>query len=98
MSAKIVNGAELSELEDSDILKMRFKNITLSVIGTEVESHIQQLYTELESKNISFRPQIFLGDEWFSPEGMNAISVPFYLANTRLKNLEKNFMILFFVM
>ena len=93
MTDKIVSSEELSELEDSEILKMRFKNISLSVVGTEIETYVQQLYTELELKEIHFRPQIFLGDEWFSPEGMNAISVPFYLANTRLKNLEKTLML-----
>jgi hypothetical protein len=34
-----------------------------------------------------------LGDEWFSPEGMNTISVPFYLANPTLKELEEKLML-----
>ena len=90
MSVKIVKSEELSELTDSEILKLRFKNISLSIAGSDIENYIQQLHSELEAKNLSFRPQIFLGDEWFSPEGMNAISVPFYLSNSRLKNLEKS--------
>lgn len=93
MSLKSVKAEELSSMTDSEILKLRFKNISLTITGTDVESRINQLYTELEAKGLVFRPQIFLGDEWFSPEGMNAISVPFYLANTRLKNLEKTLML-----
>ncbi len=81
---------ELSGLTDAEVLKLRFKDLALPLTGTEVEGHIKQLYAELELKGLQFRPEIFLGDEWFSPEGMNAISVPFYLANTRLKNLEKS--------
>lgn len=93
MSSKTVKPDELAELSDSDILKLRFKNIGLSISDTEVQDYIHQLYSELEAKGLLFRPHVFFGDEWFSPEGMNAIAVPFYLANTRLKNLEKSMML-----
>lgn len=93
MSHKSVSAEELTDYSDSEILKLRFKNISLSIKGSEVEEHIQQLYSELEAKGLLFKPEIFFGDEWFSPEGMNAISVPFYLVNTRLKNLEKSLML-----
>ncbi len=91
--SKSVKSDELSGLSDSEILKFRFKDMELLVQGTEVENYVIKLYSELEAKGLKFRPQIFFGDEWFSPEGMNAISVPFYLANTRLKNLEKSLML-----
>ncbi len=90
---KAVSAEDLTEFSDSEILKLRFKNISLSISGTEIEENISRLYSELEAKGLVFRPQIFLGDEWFSPEGMNAISVPFYLVNSRLKNLEKTLML-----
>ncbi len=80
-------------MTDAEILKLRFKELRLSIEGTAVEDRINQLYSELEVKGLIFRPKIYLGDEWFSPEGMNAISVPFYLANTRLRNLEKSLML-----
>ncbi len=82
-----------TNFSDGDILKLRFKDLMLSLEQSEVHDHIQQLNSELEVKGLNFRPQIFFGDEWFSPEGMNAISVPFYLANTRLRNLEKTQML-----
>ncbi len=34
-------------------------------------------------------PEIYLGDEWFTPSGVCAISVPFYLAHPRLTQLER---------
>lgn len=83
----------LAGLSDNDILKLRFKDISLSIKDTEVHEYVQQLYSELEAKGLTFRPHIFFGDEWFSPEGMNAISVPFYLANGKLKNLERSLML-----
>lgn len=93
MPVKSITLEQFGELSDEDILKLRFKNLPLTVENTDVEKCIAQLYSELEQKGLKFRPQIFLGDEWFSPEGMCAISVPFYLANTRLKNLEKTMML-----
>ena len=93
MQSKIVKADELSSLSDTDLLKLRFKNILFSISDSEIETYINRLNEELAAKGLVFRPQIFLGDEWFSPEGMNAISVPFYLANSRLKNLEKSLML-----
>src|SRR3989338_609895 len=93
MSSQMIQAEDLAGLSDAEILKLRFKDIVLTLPGTEVEARIQQLYSELEAKGLVFRQQFFFGDEWFSPEGMNAISIPFYLANTRLKNLEKSLML-----
>jgi len=93
MSLKVVKSDELFELTDAEILKLRFKNIHLSLDGSDVEPYLQQLSKELSEKGLIFKPNFFLGDEWFSPEGMNAISIPFYLANARLKNLEKTLML-----
>jgi hypothetical protein len=91
--SKVVNAEDLSELSDTEILKLRFKDVLLNIKGTDVEECVEQLYTELSAKGLVFKPAIFLGDEWFSPEGMNAISVPFYLVSSRLKTLEKNLML-----
>ncbi len=88
-----VTAEDLSTLSDAEILKLRFNQIDLPVQGTEVEEYVNQLYFELEAYGLNFKPQVFLGDEWFSPEGMNAISVPFYLSHNRLKNLEKTLML-----
>jgi hypothetical protein len=83
----------LSSLSDTELLKLRLKDLNIKIEGTEIEVYVKKLYSELESKNLKFKPKIFFGDEWFSPEGMNAISVPFYLANSRLKHLEKTMML-----
>lgn len=93
MLSKTEAAEEFAGLSDEQILKLRFKDLPISIAGSEVENHINQLYAEMEIKGLAFRPVIFFGDEWFSPEGMNAISVPFYLANKRLKSLEKTLML-----
>lgn len=93
MSEKKVSAEDLSIMLDEDILKLRFKNISWPIAGTDLEKYIEKFYSELQQKGLKFKPKIFLGDEWFSPEGMNAISIPFYLSNTRLKSLEKTMML-----
>lgn len=75
---------------DEDLLKLRICDLGLQVDGTELEARVEQLYQELEDKGLKIRPLIYLGDEWFSPEGLVAIAIPFYLAHPRLKALEKS--------
>jgi hypothetical protein len=75
-------------LKDEELLQLRFCDLSLKIEGSELESRIAQLYQELSDRGLSFRPVCYIGDEWFSPEGVPAIAVPFYLAHPRLKNLE----------
>lgn len=88
-----MSAESLSGLSDEDLLKLRFKDLDISISGTDIEDYVNQLYFELDAKGLKFKPKVFLGDEWFSPEGMNAISIPFYLAHSRLKKLEKTLML-----
>lgn len=79
-------------LKDDDLLKLRICDLELKLEDSDLEDRVRQLSSELAEKKLIFRPQIYLGDEWFSPEGMLAISIPFYLAHPRLKELEQRMM------
>jgi hypothetical protein len=37
---------------------------------------------------LNFRPHFWLSNEWFSPDGVPGIAIPFYLAHQRLARLE----------
>lgn len=78
---------------DQELLNWRLSELNLSLAHSNLQTYIDQLYKELENKNLSLKPKIYLGDEWFSPEGMVAISIPFYLAHPRLTALEKQIML-----
>ncbi|MEW6516139.1 MAG: putative zinc-binding metallopeptidase [candidate division FCPU426 bacterium] len=82
-----------ANLPDEELLNVRFCDLRLDIKQTPLEHCIQTLYQELEHRGISFRPVFYLGDEWFSPDGIPAISIPFYLAHPRLKQLEKKIML-----
>jgi hypothetical protein len=50
------------------------------------------LFEDLAARGVTIRPDCYLGDEWFSPEAVPAIAMPFYLAHPRLKALEMHLM------
>jgi len=75
-------------LKDEELLTLRICDLGVRIEQSEVEAPIGQLYDELAARGVSLRPDCYLGDEWFSPEGVPAIAIPFYLAHPRLKTLE----------
>jgi hypothetical protein len=80
-------------LRDEELLDYRIGDLGVRIEGSELEDRIAVLYGELAARNLEFRPLCYLADEWFSPEGMPAIAVPFYLAHPRLKLLEQHQML-----
>lgn len=79
-------------LSDDQLLSLRFCDLKLKVQGTELERAILRLYHELEMRGIGFRPHCWLAQEWFSPDGIPGIAIPFYLAHRRLMSIERRFM------
>src|SRR6267154_1945458 len=79
-------------LSDDQLLNLRFCDLKLKVQGTELEAAVQRLYRELEMRGIRFRPHCWLAQEWFSPDGIPGIAIPFYLAHPRLMRIERRFM------
>ncbi len=80
-------------LSRNDLLDERLCDLGLTIEGTELEHRVDQLYANLEDKGLSLRPHIWLSSEWFSPDGIPGVAIPFYLAHPRLKRLEKAMML-----
>ena len=51
------------------------------------------MYLELKERGIKFRPHFWLSDDWFTPDGVPGVALPFYMAHTRLQKLEQNKML-----
>jgi hypothetical protein len=75
-------------LRDEELLAMRIRDLGVTIADSELEGRVARLYAELDARGLRIRPPCYLGDEWFSPAGVPAIAIPFYLAHPRLKQLE----------
>ena len=73
---------------DEELLGLRLCDLDLSILGTPLEQRISQLHHEFEQRGLRFRPPVWLSDEWFVPENVAGIAIPFYLAHPRLTRLE----------
>ena len=74
------------------MLGLRFCDLKLKIERSPVAKRVRRLYRELDKRQISFRPHVWLSEEWFSPDGVPGIAVPFYLAHPRLERLERRMM------
>jgi hypothetical protein len=80
-------------LPDDKLLKLRLKDLRLTLEGTWLESCLDDLHKELEERDLRIRPHVWLSDEWFSPDTTPGIAIPFYLAHPRLMRLERKMII-----
>jgi hypothetical protein len=78
-----------ASLPDEQLLRLRFRDLKLSLEGTWLEDCLNNLYDELEQRGIRVRPHAWISSEWFSPDSTPGIAIPFYLAHPRLMRLEK---------
>jgi len=74
--------------ERSALLGRKISELGLSIYGSRVERLVDTLYAELQAKGISFRPTVYLSDQWGCPDGTPLIGVPFYLVDPRLEQIE----------
>jgi hypothetical protein len=81
-----------ASLGDAELLSVRICDLGVRLEGSELEPRVRQLQEELKARGLTFEPDCYLGDEWFSPENEPAIAIPFYLAHPRLKALERKMM------
>ncbi len=79
-------------MSDERLLSLRFCDLKLSIERSPLRRYVSRLYGELENRGLEFRPHVWLSEEWFSPDGVPGIAVPFYLAHPRLERLERRIM------
>ena len=81
------------DLPDEALLDMRLCDLNLRIEGSWLEARVTALYDELAVRGLTFRPHAWISAEWFSPDGVPGIAIPFYLAHPRLMKLEKSQML-----
>jgi hypothetical protein len=77
----------------SRLLDLRLRDLGLTIEGTWVANGIAQLEHDLERRGLRFRPHFWFSSDWFTPDGVPGIAVPFYLGHPRLMRLERTQML-----
>ena len=73
---------------DDKLLDVRICDLGVTINETPLERRIADLNQELEACGIRFRAHFWLSDDWFTPDGVPGVAIPFYLAHPRLARLE----------
>jgi hypothetical protein len=73
---------------DDALLEMRICDLGVTIEGTDLEQRIAHINAELDGRALTFRPHYWLSDEWFTPDDVPGIAIPYYLAHPRLARLE----------
>ncbi|RPI60824.1 MAG: hypothetical protein EHM50_06710 [Lysobacterales bacterium] len=78
-----------AQLDDAALLRLRFRDLGLKIPASPVQADLVRLGEQLERRGLRFKPHAWFSTEWFSPDGVPGIAVPFFLGHPRLLRLER---------
>jgi hypothetical protein len=84
-----MEGPDWVSLSDEQLLERRISKLGLQLDGSALEPLIRQLYDELTTRGLIFRPPCHIGDEWFVPSASRRSSFRFFWCHDRLRALER---------
>jgi hypothetical protein len=88
-----VSPDEWASWPDEKLLDLRISELGVTIEGSALEPRLAELQAELEARGLAFQPHFWLSAEWFSPDGVPGVAIPFYLAHPRLAQLERTQML-----
>src|SRR6476620_11101579 len=81
---------EWAHWPDERLLDLRINQLGVTIEGSVLEERLAELSSNLEARGLTtFSPHFWLSAEWFSPDGVPGVAIPFYLAHPRLEKLER---------
>ena len=81
-----------TRLDDEALLDQRFCDLGLLLEDSPLAPALGRLDQELARRGFVCRPHFWLAEEWFCPDGVPGVAIPFYLAHPRLARLERRLM------
>ena len=75
------------------LLDLRIRDLGVRIERPWLAACVAQLHEELAARGLRFRPHVWLSDDWFSPDRVPGIAIPFYLAHPRLMRLERHMLL-----
>ena len=73
----------------SKMLDVRICDLDLRIEGTFVGECVERVHEELARRGLKFKPYFWISDDWFTPDGVTGVAVPFYLLHPRLIALQR---------
>lgn len=83
--------SKLDKYSKQELLSHKISSLELK-LPQKYKSEITRLNQLLIKKKIYWKPHYWLSNEWFSPDGVGGIAIPFVLANPKLIELEKDYL------
>lgn len=78
---------------DQKLLNTRISDLGIKFEETAMVEYRDQLHQELKDRGLRLRPHCWFSDDWFSPDDVPGIAIPFYMAHRRLMRLERKKML-----
>lgn len=89
-----MNSRELNfrRMSREDLLKIRLQDLPVTLSTPWFLWARSLVEKQLKSRGLAFQPHFWISDEWFCPDGIPGVAVPFFLLHPRLIQLEKEMM------
>jgi hypothetical protein len=84
---------EWASWPDEKLLDLRICDLKVTIEGSVLEERLAAVQKEIDARGLIFHPHFWLSGEWFSPDGVPGVAIPFYLAHPRLEKLERSQML-----
>ena len=78
-----------ADLPDEALLDVRLCDLGLTIEGSWLEGALARFLRRARRARPHVPAALWLSSEWFSPDGVPGIAIPFYLAHPRLMRLEE---------
>ena len=85
----IIPPDEWAHWPDDRLLDLKISQLGVTIEGSPLEARIAEIQAELNARGLSFQPHFWLSAEWFSPDGVPGVAIPFYLAHPRIEKRER---------
>lgn len=74
---------------DEELLDLKLSDLGLTVEKSWAFPLVKRLHKEIGQKGLNFKPHTWVSDDWFSPDGVPGIAIPFFALHPRLMGLER---------
>ena len=78
-----------ASLDDGPLLDVRLDALDLRPEESRIAPQVARLRRDLERAEVPLLPRIWFSTDWFSPDGVPGIALPFPLMHARLVRLER---------